>query len=299
MEPVLQAHVRFNSLVVSIRDVRCRAACSPAAAEELSTADTIVFPRTGLFVKHVGGDQVVGDSNQVLLFRRGEPYRVSHPIHGGDDCTVFQFTPEVLRDAESAFDPSARDRRGSAFVHGFGPADRRTFFTVQALRRELVQPPVDPLRIEETALDVLRATLANVHSAYGQCPLKSRPDTRRAHRELADATRVFLSASFHRPLSLDGIAAAVHSSPFHLSRLFRKDAGMPIHRYLTALRLRAALDRLADGAPDLTGLALELGFASHSHFTDSFRREFGAAPSAVRNGVAATRHGQMSKILEA
>jgi AraC-like DNA-binding protein len=29
-------------------------------------------------------------------------------------------------------------------------------------------------------------------------------------------------------------------------------------------------------------LALELGFSSHSHFTDAFRREFGKAPSEIR-----------------
>ena len=57
---------------------------------------------------------------------------------------------------------------------------------------------------------------------------------------------------------------------------------MPLHRYLTRLRLRAALERLAGGANDLTALALDLGFSSHSHFADAFRREFGRTPSAVR-----------------
>jgi AraC family transcriptional regulator len=27
---------------------------------------------------------------------------------------------------------------------------------------------------------------------------------------------------------------------------------------------------------------LELGFSSHSHFTETFRREFGASPSSLR-----------------
>jgi AraC-like DNA-binding protein len=78
------------------------------------------------------------------------------------------------------------------------------------------------------------------------------------------------------------MARAVHASPFHLARIFQQRTGVPVHRYLTQLRLRAALERLADGADDLTALALELGFSSHSHFTDSFRREFGCAPSTVR-----------------
>jgi AraC-like DNA-binding protein len=63
--------------------------------------------------------------------------------------------------------------------------------------------------------------------------------------------------------------------------MFQQQTGMPVHRYLTQLRLRAALERLAD-ADDITSLAIDLGFSSHSHFTDVFRREFGKTPSEYR-----------------
>jgi AraC family transcriptional regulator len=33
---------------------------------------------------------------------------------------------------------------------------------------------------------------------------------------------------------------------------------------------------------DLAALALELGFSSHSHLSDLFRRQFGVAPSTLR-----------------
>jgi AraC family transcriptional regulator len=36
---------------------------------------------------------------------------------------------------------------------------------------------------------------------------------------------------------------------------------------------------------DLAAVALDVGFASHSHFTDAFRREFGRAPSEVRRAA--------------
>ena len=83
-------------------------------------------------------------------------------------------------------------------------------------------------------------------------------------------------------VTLDDVARAVHVSPFHLARIFQQQTGVPVHRYLTQLRLRASLERLADGAGDLTAVALELGFSSHSHFTDAFRREFGHSPSEMR-----------------
>jgi AraC family transcriptional regulator len=46
--------------------------------------------------------------------------------------------------------------------------------------------------------------------------------------------------------------------------------------------LRAALERLAEPGVDLIDIALDLGFSSHSHFTECFRRNFGKTPSAVR-----------------
>jgi AraC-like DNA-binding protein len=71
-------------------------------------------------------------------------------------------------------------------------------------------------------------------------------------------------------------------SPYHLSRIFRRSTGSSLHAYQTSLRLREGLRRLSDGEQDLTALALDLGFSDHSHFTNSFRRHFGSAPSKFR-----------------
>jgi AraC-like DNA-binding protein len=57
--------------------------------------------------------------------------------------------------------------------------------------------------------------------------------------------------------------------------------------------LRRALDRIADGCTDLTGLALDLGFSSHSHFTATFRKHLGITPEAVRS---VTRAGDFASL---
>jgi AraC-like DNA-binding protein len=43
------------------------------------------------------------------------------------------------------------------------------------------------------------------------------------------------------------------------------------------LRLARALDLLGDYF-DLTGLALDLGFSSHSHFSAAFKQAYGQTP---------------------
>ena len=71
------------------------------------------------------------------------------------------------------------------------------------------------------------------------------------------------------------------ASPAYLTHLFRQVEGIPLHRYLTQLRLARALAELPH-ADDLTTLALDVGFSSHSHFSASFQRAFRITPSEFR-----------------
>jgi AraC-like DNA-binding protein len=154
------------------------------------------------------------------------------------------------------------------------------------------------MAVDEMAFSLLEAVLSAAYKQRGLRATTGPNQTERAHIELAESTRLLLSERFERPLTLDGIARSVHSSPYHLSRVFRRRVGHPIHKYLNRLRLRASLERLADGERDLSGLALDLGYSSHSHFSDAFRRECGMPPSQFRSSVTTASLRQMSKNLE-
>ncbi len=91
-----------------------------------------------------------------------------------------------------------------------------------------------------------------------------------------------------RNLSLSDVGQAVGASPAYLTDVFRREEGVALHQYLTHLRLARALAELPH-ADDLTVLALDLGFSSHSHFSAVFRRVFGLTPSRFRE---TTRQGQ-------
>jgi AraC-like DNA-binding protein len=99
---------------------------------------------------------------------------------------------------------------------------------------------------------------------------------------LVEAARDVIARRFKDNLSLSEVAREVESSVFHLARVFKTRTGFSLHAYRNQLRLRAALERLAEPGVDLIDIALDLGFSSHSHFTETFRRSFGKTPSAVR-----------------
>ena len=68
-----------------------------------------------------------------------------------------------------------------------------------------------------------------------------RRTTIKAHAEIAESAKAFMAMRCAERLTIEDVSRHVHVSPFHLCRLFRKHAGLPIHRYLNRLRLRVAL----------------------------------------------------------
>ena len=88
------------------------------------------------------------------------------------------------------------------------------------------------------------------------------------------------------PLLVPQVAAG--ASPAYLTDLFTRVEGISLHQYLTQLRLAHALVELPH-TDDLTALALDLGFSSHSHFSYAFRRGFGCTPSQFRESTRSGR----------
>ncbi|HET9796256.1 MAG TPA: helix-turn-helix transcriptional regulator, partial [Thermoanaerobaculia bacterium] len=121
------------------------------------------------------------------------------------------------------------------------------------------------------------------------------PRSLRREREEAEALRGFLSGHPGARHRLDDLARRLGTTPFRLCRSFRAATGTTIHRFLTDVRVNRAIDRLADGCRDLTDLAFDLGFSSHSHFTATFRRRVGVTPETVRR---IARKGDASRLRE-
>ncbi len=85
-------------------------------------------------------------------------------------------------------------------------------------------------------------------------------------------------------LSLEAMAEHAGVSRSHLSRIFPVATGIQLSTYLRGRRLTEAARELADGAPDILGVALDAGYGSHEAFTRAFRDQFGLTPDEVRRG---------------
>jgi AraC family transcriptional regulator len=248
----------------------------------------VVFPGTAVRITHTGRPALIADANQVIFYRDGESYRRELVDPRGDHCVFVVPTPPLLAEAIAA---AGGD--GLSFTHG--PADAASYLRQRVVADHAAHAPhPDALLVEEELTRALAAVVRAAVRANGAAP-----DGRAAGEVAVDAARAVLAARYAERLSLDGLAREVHMSPFHLAHRFRAHTGTGLHAYRTHLRLREALRRIADPETSLTDLALDLGFASHSHFTDTFRRTFGRPPSAVRSAVRARGSAEARRILEA
>ena len=274
----------FESLGISVLDFRCRAHVEAEGPEEPNPTHSIVLVRKGVFRRTRQRETLLADANHVLFFNAAEPYRYSHPLPGGDDCTILAVETHRALELVARYAPGDAQGPERPFGLGHGLSSPRAARLHWELL-DLVGRPFARLALE----DVL-AELADeaVRCAYriqaGPLPSEglSSPAQRR-RRDLVEAAKLALSQRLDAPPSLSELARVLDCSPFHLSRTFHGTAGLSLRSYVRRLRARVAAERLAAGARDLTELALDLGYADHSHFTNCFRREWGVPPSRFRD----------------
>jgi AraC-like DNA-binding protein len=297
-EQAIRFRTLHRSALVRIGEYCCEACKGGPGPEEGSEADSLVLMRRGSFCRHFGRRSVVADVNQAALFGAGSSYRVSHPGDGGDRGTRFEVPRRILDEFIREWDP---DRAGRPLPFAASPCDAGIYWRHRELVR-LLEPgagPPAPFQVDAAALQLYADALGAGFARLGLARRSRRQATAEDHLELVEAGKRHLADHLGERLTLDDLARALHTSPFHFARIFQETAGTPLHRYLTLLRLRTALERVAEGHPDFAALALDLGFASHSHFTDAFRQEFGLAPSQWRRAASAGRLAQLSKNPEA
>jgi AraC-like DNA-binding protein len=157
----------------------------------------------------------------------------------------------------------------------------RHLLRCRRLVRALSRPvPPERLGVEEELLAIVRGLFhGGGRPAFS---IGRRPATEALHERCVQAARGLLEERFRERLGLSEIARSANASPDHLQRLFKRRTGLTLHRYQTRLRLVEALELVVETGVDLSSLAQELGFASHSHLTAAFRREFGLPPAALR-----------------
>ena len=237
----------------------------------------VVWPVTTVEIIRSRVGRVCADSNSVLLYDAGTEYRRRRVSPLGDRSVFIALHPQLL-DRLTGW--PTRTRTGQF------PVDHLPLAAGGWLRMQTAlsasRPPHDAMRLEELALDALGAAVAALPDHR-----TSQPNPGRVVRERVEATRLLLGDALTEKVFVTDIARHLDVSPYHLARQFRTLTGTSMHSYRRELRARAAVHTLLDHPQrDLSTIAAEHGFASHSHLTSTCKQMFGHTPSQLRTTCA-------------
>jgi AraC family transcriptional regulator len=244
----------------------------------------LLLPRSHWIECELAGRRSVCDSVSPLWVTPDTEYRLRQPWAGQRSAVLIVDAPLPASRRPPMLRPAALLRLARCAM---------------ALERQ----SVDALALEEQVITVVHDALAPpapvADALAWQHALEARPAGHRTtgrsiNRPIDRAierARGFIASRPHGSETLAQIAAQAGCSAFHLVRQFRQATGIGLHAYRTRLRMAQALQRLCDGEPDLTTLALDLGYSSHSHFSATFRRCFGLSPRQVRSNLTAPLGG--------
>ena len=218
----------------------------------------------GAFEFQVGRTTTWLDSSRILFAEAHQSFVDRHVVPGTGHRSLI-VTPSL--DAMDELWGNA-DNHFAARVRA---CTLRAQMLVQRLRRV-----EQPLAAEELGIALLEESVAESRRVTSVDPAC----VRRAKSALHDCP--------DGRFTLAQIASDLGVTPIHLTQTFKRSEGIPLYRYQTLLRLSRALDRLPE-RDDITDLAFELGFSSHSHFTAAFRSELGITPSRYRAETRSVR----------
>ena len=191
------------------------------------------------------------------------------------DFACLYFTPQALNEAAGEDVPASRGWQMRLVLAVRAPGISRL---IRALAGDAEQrQPYGSMRGE-----AIFQQLATLLIADGRVLQDTRYKANIGDRRVRRALEFIHAHAAAEDLSLEQIAHAAETSPFHLARVFRQATGYPMWRYVSRLRVQLAIGLMKDPALTLTQVAGLSGFASYSTFAATFRAEHGVAASHFR-----------------
>lgn len=256
----------FRHAGIQVSRWRCRVRDAGATAMLRHQWHLIKFVHTGAFQAHLSEGTVHVDSTRTMLVAPRESYMVTRQFGPDVSGSAIAVSPDVMLEITGGEEEHATTRLLAEEV------TPRAVLTQHLILRQ-IEEGAPPLAIGELGLMLASEAFRAPRADMSHTPPR---------RDAVEMAQAILAANYEKAVRLEDIARAVDVSPYYLCREFRRVTGLRMHEYLNRLRLRAALEHVAEPRLALVEIAHDHGFSSHSHFSEAFRKEFLITPSEVR-----------------
>jgi len=89
----------------------------------------------------------------------------------------------------------------------------------------------------------------------------------------------FIENNYNKAITLEDVAAQIHLSAVHVSRIFNNETGESIKSYLNKLRIKKAKSLLMTGKFRINEVAVKVGFEDSRYFSTVFKKYEGISPT--------------------
>jgi transcriptional regulator GlxA family with amidase domain len=132
----------------------------------------------------------------------------------------------------------------------------------------------------ELAKTIARLMVVYHRRSGGQSQFSAMAELAPSSDRVRDALK-YAQEHLHQDLTVEALAAHVHWSPRHFSRVFTKETGMAPARALEKLRLEAAQALIEQGHSSVSRIASLTGFGDEERMRRAFIRTYGQSPKAL------------------
>lgn len=235
------------------------------------------------------GDQLhTVSAGDLFIAKPDEP----HEIIASDDDPLgiyfwaYTLSPIARGQAASHVNNNQREDELTRLIYAYTNRSRAVSQQVGSISSSLQRltieitnrPPGYRTQIQALATTILIETArATVTEEITGAPLT------RSGNPAVDTMVRYLHDNYDHPLQIRDVAAQLHMSERHTSRLFQQTIGQSIQQYLTALRITIAKQRLLDPRLSVSEIATSLGFNDVRHFSTRFRQQTGTTPTHFRS----------------
>ena len=231
------------------------------------------------------GDQVFSvQSGDVFVARPGEAHEI---ISSHDEPLGIYFWAYTLLPGEQRCDEqSSVDVVMAAFLASRQAISARTpsmLRTLQLLSEEATRKEPGYLQAIEALTVKLLLDTARAVVDLPRLSVPLDPPAKRSDEAIVQVMLRYLRDNYSRcSLSVCDLAAQVHLSERHASRLFHQVMGTTIKAYLTTLRMEKAAQLLLDGRTPIKEVALATGYPDVRYFTTLFHQRVGLTPASFQ-----------------
>ncbi|MCD8337220.1 MAG: AraC family transcriptional regulator [Lachnospiraceae bacterium] len=93
----------------------------------------------------------------------------------------------------------------------------------------------------------------------------------------------YIAEHLTEELSREELAKMVYVSPDHLTRLFKKETGLPLNEYIISKRIQLAKQLLSETDLTIVEITEKAGFSYSSYFVKIFKKKTGMTPQQYRD----------------